>query len=109
MFLLLLNLILFLMGMVLDVGPAIMILAPMLLPFATKLGVDPIHLGIIMTVNLAAGFVTPPFGMNLFVAAPMVQADAMTIGKRALPLIGTYCIALLLITFIPAISLILVG
>ncbi|MCJ7835168.1 TRAP transporter large permease [Cuneatibacter sp. NSJ-177] len=108
-FLLLLNLILFLMGMVLDVGPAIMILAPMLLPFATKLGVDPIHLGIIMTVNLAAGFVTPPFGMNLFVAAPMVQADAMTIGKRALPLIGTYCIALLLITFIPAISLVLVG
>lgn len=108
LFLLILNLILFIMGMVIDVGPAIMILGPMLLPFAVSLGIDPVHLGIILTCNLAVGFVTPPFGMNLFVAAPLVQEDAMVIGKKALPLIGTYCIALLMITFIPALSMALI-
>lgn len=108
LFLLILNLILFIMGMVIDVGPAIMILGPMLLPFAVSLGIDPVHLGIILTCNLAVGFVTPPFGMNLFVAAPLIQEDAMIIGKKALPLIGTYCIALLMITFIPALSMALI-
>ncbi len=108
LFLLILNLILFIMGMVIDVGPAIMILGPMLLPFAVSLGIDPVHLGIVLTCNLAVGFVTPPFGMNLFVAAPLVQEDAMIIGKKALPLIGTYCIALLMITFIPALSMALI-
>ncbi len=108
LFLLILNLILFIMGMVIDVGPAIMILGPMLLPFAVSLGIDPVHLGIILTCNLAVGFVTPPFGMNLFVAAPLIQEDAMVIGKKALPLIGTYCIALLMITFIPALSMALI-
>ena len=108
LFLLILNLILFIMGMVIDVGPAIMILGPMLLPFAVSLGINPVHLGIILTCNLAVGFVTPPFGMNLFVAAPLVQEDAMVIGKKALPLIGTYCIALLMITFIPALSMALI-
>lgn len=104
-FLLILNLILFVMGMVLDVGPAIMILAPMLLPFAKSMGIDSVHLGIILTVNLAAGFVTPPFGMNLFVAAPMIETTAMEVGRKALPMIGFYCIALFLITFIPGITL----
>lgn len=107
-FLLILNIILFIMGMVIDVGPAVMILGPMLLPFAVSLGIDPVHLGIILTCNLAVGFVTPPFGMNLFVAAPIIHEDAMVIGKKALPLIGTYCIALLMITFIPALSMALV-
>ena len=105
LFLFVLNLIMFLLGMVLDVGPAIMIFAPMLLPFARTMGIDAVHLGIIMTVNLAAGFVTPPFGMNLFVAAPLIQSRPMTVGKTALPLIAWYCVALMLITYIPAISL----
>ena len=108
-FLLVLNIILFLMGMVLDVGPAIMILSPMLLPFAVSLGIDPVHLGIIMTCNLAVGMVTPPFGMNLFVAAPMIKENPMTIGKQAIPFIGFYVVALLLITYIPQITLFLVG
>lgn len=82
-----------------------MIFAPMLLPFARTMGIDAVHLGIIMTVNLAAGFVTPPFGMNLFVAAPLIQSRPMTVGKTALPLIAWYCVALMLITYIPAISL----
>ncbi len=108
-FLLVLNLILFLLGMVLDVGPAIMILSPMLLPFAISLGIDPVHLGIIMTCNLAVGMVTPPFGMNLFVAAPMIKENPMTIGKAALPFIGFYVVALMLITYIPQITMFLVG
>ena len=109
MFLLVLNIILFLLGMVLDVGPAIMILSPMLLPFAVSLGIDPVHLGIIVTCNLAVGMVTPPFGMNLFVAAPMIKENPMTIGKEAMPFIGFYVVALLLITYIPRITLYLVG
>ncbi len=109
LFLLALNVVLFLMGMVLDVGPAIMILAPMLLPFAQSLGVSPVHLGIIMTCNLAVGMVTPPFGMNLFVAAPMIKRPPMDVGKRALPFIGYYVVALLIITYVPQISLILLG
>lgn len=108
-FLLILNVLLLFLGMVIDVGPANMILAPMLLPFAASLGISDIQLGIIMTCNLAIGFVTPPFGMNLFVAAPMIQEDAMVIGKKALPLVGFYIIALLMITFIPPISLVLVS
>ena len=108
-FLLILNALLLFLGMVIDVGPANMILAPMLLPFAVSLGISDIQLGIIMTCNLAIGFVTPPFGMNLFVAAPMIREDAMVIGKKALPLVGFYIIALLMITFIPPISLVLVS
>ena len=108
-FLLILNVLLILLGMVIDVGPANMILAPMLLPFASLLGVSGVQLGIIMTCNLAIGFVTPPFGMNLFVAAPMIKSDAMVVGRRAMPLIGFYIVALLMITFIPQISLALVG
>ncbi|WP_434310432.1 TRAP transporter large permease [Hominifimenecus sp. rT4P-3] len=104
-FLIVLNLILFFLGMVIDVGPANTILAPMLLPFAVSMGINPVHLGIILTCNLAIGFVTPPFGVNLFVAAPMIQSDAMTVGRKALPLIGFYAIALIMITYIPAISL----
>ena len=105
LFLLVLLVILFLLGMVLDVGPANTILGPMLIAFTGNMGISPVHLGIIMTCALAIGFVTPPFGMNLFVAAPMVKENPMTIGKEAYPLIGFYMIALLMITFIPPISL----
>ncbi len=108
-FLLVLNIILFLLGMVLDVGPAIMILSPMLLPFAVSLGIDPVHLGIIMTCNLAVGMVTPPFGMNLFVASPMIKENPMRIGKEALPFIGFYVIALLIITYVPQLTMYMIG
>lgn len=108
-FLFVLNIVLFLMGMVLDVGPAIMILAPMLLPFTTAMGIHPIHLGIVMTCNLAVGMVTPPFGMNLFVAAPIIQDKPMSVGRRAIPFIACYCVALLLITYVEPISMWMVG
>jgi len=61
-----------------------------------------------MVCNLAIGFVTPPFGLNLFITAPMVDARSMEIGRKALPLIGSFLIALAIITYIPSVSLLLV-
>ena len=103
--LLMINVVLLMVGMVMDTGPALMILAPMLMPLAQSLHIDLIHLGIIMVVNMAVGFVTPPFGMTLFVASPICEVSPMQLGKKALPFIGTFLIALLLITFIPQLSL----
>ncbi|HAS73933.1 MAG TPA: C4-dicarboxylate ABC transporter permease [Clostridiales bacterium UBA8960] len=105
--LLAINVVFFILGMFLDVGPAIVILAPILLPAVTAVGINPIHFGIIMTVNLAIGMVTPPFGVNLFVASPMVQTPVMELGKKAIPFIIFFAIALFIITFVPAVSLIL--
>ena len=92
-----------------DTSPAILILTPILLPIAQSVGVDAVHFGIIMVVNLAIGFVTPPIGINLFVASSLVDIPVMNIAKKALPLIGFFFNALLLITFIPQISLALVA
>ena len=105
-FLIALNVILLVLGMFMDVGPAIAILAPMMLASATALGVDPIHLGIIMVVNLAIGMATPPFGVDLFVAAPLVNEQVMKVGIKAIPFIIAFIVALFFITFIPQMSLI---
>lgn len=107
--LLIINILLLIVGMVMDTSPAILILTPILLPITTSLGIDPIHFGIIMVVNLAIGFVTPPIGINLFVASSLTDVPVMQIAKKAMPLIGFFLLALLLITFVPAISLALVG
>ena len=102
--LLVINVALLLIGMVMDTGPALLILAPMLLPLATQLNINTVHLGIIMVVNMAVGFVTPPFGVTLFVASPICGASPMRLGKKAVPFIGMFLIALMLITFIPQLS-----
>lgn len=107
--LLIINVLLLIVGMVMDTSPAILILTPILLPITTSLGIDPIHFGIIMVVNLAIGFVTPPIGINLFVASSLTDVPVMQIAKKAMPLIGFFLLALLLITFVLAISLALVG
>jgi C4-dicarboxylate transporter DctM subunit len=99
----------FLLGMVMDTGPAIVIMAPILLPIVKAVGIDPIHFGVIMVVNLAIGLVTPPFGLNLFVASSIVDIPAMKIGRKAFPLIVAFSVALLLITFVPKLSLLLLG
>ena len=106
--LLVINVILLVVGMVMDTSPAILILAPILQPIAETFGVDAVHFGIIMVVNLAIGFVTPPIGVNLFVASSLSDVPVMDITKKALPMIGLFFIALLLITYIPQISLLLV-
>lgn len=107
--LIIINVLLLIVGMVMDTSPAILILTPILLPITSSLGVDPIHFGIIMVVNLAIGFVTPPIGINLFVASSLTDVPVMEIARKAMPLIGFFLLALLLITFIPSISLLLVA
>ena len=103
--LLILNLFLLIVGMVMDTTPAILILTPILLPIVEAIGMDPIQFGVIMVVNLAIGFVTPPIGVNLFVASSLTDVPVMNIAKKAMPMIALFLMALLLITFIPAISL----
>lgn len=107
--LIVINIILLIVGMVLDTSPAIMILTPILLPVAQTFGMDSIQFGLIMVVNLAIGFVTPPIGVNLFVASSMSDVPVMDIAKKALPMILLFFVVLMMVTFIPAISLCLVG
>ena len=107
--LLMINALLLFVGMIMDTGPAIMILTPILLPIVQAVGINPIHFGMIMVVNLAIGFVTPPVGVNLYVASTLTKIPPMSIAKKALPAIGVFFAALMLITFIPQISLVLVS
>ena len=103
--LLVINVFLLIVGMVMDTTPAILILTPILLPIAQGIGMDPIQFGVIMVVNLAIGFVTPPIGVNLFVASALTDVPVMEIAKKAMPMICLFLIALLLFTFVPAFSL----
>lgn len=103
--LLILNLFLLIVGMIMDTGPAILILTPIV----KNMGINPIHFGVIMICNLAIGFVTPPIGNNLYVASTLTKLPVTSIAKKALPFMVAFFIALMLITFIPAISLILVS
>lgn len=103
--LLIINLFLLIVGMVMDTTPAILILTPILLPIAQAVGLDPIHFGVIMVVNLAIGFVTPPVGVNLFVASALTDVPVVRIAGKALPMIALFIAALLLFTFIPAFSM----
>lgn len=107
--LLIIVLILLIVGMFMETLAAILILTPIFLPIATELGYDPIHFGIIMVVALAIGFVTPPVGMNLFVASSLTGLSILEIGRKSIPFIVAFLISLALIMFIPEISLILIG
>lgn len=89
------------LGMVMDTGPAIIILAPVLLPAVEALGVDPVHFGVILVCCLSIGLATPPFGLDLFVAGNIAAEPPMSVAKKAVPFIITFLIALLLITYIP--------
>lgn len=107
--LLLINLILLVLGMIIDTSPNILIFTPVMLPLVQALGVDPVHFGIIMVVNLAIGFVTPPVGVNLYVAQSVSGVPVLKLAKKALPYILMFFVALILITYIPQISLLLVN
>lgn len=106
--LLVINVFLLLVGMVMDTTPAILILTPILLPITTAIGLHPIHFGVMMVVNLAIGFVTPPIGVNLFVASSLTKIPVVDIAKKAWGMIVLFLFALLLITFVPQISLLLI-
>ena len=97
-----------LLGMVMDTGPAIIILAPVLLPAVEQLGVDPVHFGVVLVCCLSIGLATPPFGLDLFVAGNLAEKPPMSVAKKAVPFMIAFLIALILITYIPAISMVLV-
>ncbi len=101
----LINLLLFTVGMFLDAGPAIIILGPILGPVFTSLGVDSVHFAIIMCVNLTVGLATPPMGLVLFVAASVSGEKVETISKAILPFLAVEILVIMLITFVPAISM----
>lgn len=105
--LLLINVLLLVVGCFMETLCAIMILAPIFLPVITGLGVDPVHFGIIMVVNLAIGFITPPLGVNLFVAARVGETSLDDVIKGIIPFLFVMIAILLLLTFIPTISLFL--
>jgi len=101
----LINILLFIVGMFLDAGPAIIILGPILGPIFTSLGVDPIHFAIIMSVNLTVGLATPPMGLVLFVASAVSGERVEAIAKAILPFLAVEVIVIFLITYVPAISM----
>ncbi len=102
--LLLINLILLIVGMFLDTFPALIILTSVLLPLAQSVGVDPIHFGIIISLNLMIGAVTPPVGILLFISTRIARANVVATVKETLPFIGVSLIVQLIVTFTPAIS-----
>jgi TRAP-type C4-dicarboxylate transport system permease large subunit len=101
----LINVLLFIVGMFLDAGPAIIILGPILGPVFIDLGVDPIHFAIIMSVNLTVGLATPPMGLVLFVASSVSGEKIETISRAILPFLAVEVVVIFLITFIPALSM----
>ena len=96
------------LGMIMDTGPAIIILAPVFLPVVQQLGVDPVHFGVILVCCLSIGLATPPFGLDLFVAGNLANEPPMAVAKKAIPFIIAFLISLIMITYIPAISTILI-
>jgi tripartite ATP-independent transporter DctM subunit len=104
-FLLMVNILLLVLGTFMDLAPMLLICTPIFLPVIVKLGIDPIHFGMIMILNLGIGLITPPVGPTLFVgcAVGKVSIEAMT--KELWPFYGAMCVALLLVTYIPWLSL----
>jgi C4-dicarboxylate transporter DctM subunit len=105
MFLLLLNAALLVAGQFMEPSSVILILAPLALPIAQQLGIDPVHLGIIMTINMEIGMITPPVGLNLFVASHMARMGLTEVALATLPWAAAMIAFLLLVTYVPALSL----
>ncbi len=104
-FLLAVNMFLFVIGMFIETSAAIIVLAPILAPVAISFGIDPVHFGMVMVVNLALGMITPPFGVNLFAACAVARISLDRMTKSLLPFIGVVLACLMLITYLPWISL----
>lgn len=104
MLLILINILLLIVGCFMETNAAIIILAPIFLPIVESMGINPVHFGIVMVVNLAIGFVTPPLGVNLFVSCNVANAKLEEICKGILPILGVMILDLLLITYIEPLS-----
>ena len=103
-FLIVVNLILLIGGQFMEPSGLIVIVAPLVFPIAMELGIDPIHLGIIMVVNMEIGMITPPVGLNLFVTSGVANMSMLAVVKAALPWLGVLVIFLIMVTYIPALS-----
>lgn len=104
MFLIVVNVVLLIGGQFMEPSGLLVLVAPLVFPIAIQLGIDPIHLGIIMVVNMEIGMITPPVGLNLFVTAGVAHMSVMNVVKAALPWVGIMFIFLILVTYVPIIS-----
>jgi len=105
MFLIIVNILLLIMGQFMEPSSVVMITVPLLLPIGVALGIDPIHLGVIMVVNMEIGMITPPVGLNIFVASGITGLPMGTVVKASIPLTLVLLLGLMLVTYIPIISL----
>jgi C4-dicarboxylate transporter DctM subunit len=103
-FLIVVNILLLIAGNFMEPSAILLIMAPILFPIAMQLGIDPVHLGIIMVVNMEIGLITPPVGLNLFVTSGITNMTVLQVVRAALPWLGILLIFLILITYVPAIS-----
>ena len=99
------NVFLLLVGMVLDTASSILVLAPLLAPVALAIGVDPVHFGVVVVMNLSICTFTPPFGINIFVAQAVLKVRLSDLYPGLVPFIIASVAALMLVTYVPAISL----
>ena len=108
-FLLMVNVLLLILGTFMDLAPMLLICTPIFMPVILKLGIDPVHFGMIMILNLGIGLITPPVGPTLFVGCAIGKVTMEQVSKELWPFYGAMCLALLLVTYVPAISLWLPG
>jgi tripartite ATP-independent transporter DctM subunit len=108
-FLLLVNVLLLVLGTFMDLAPMLLICTPIFMPVIAKFGIDPVHFGMIMILNLGIGLITPPVGSTLFVGCAIGKVTMEQVSRELWPFYGAMCAALLLVTFVPAISLWLPG
>lgn len=109
LFLIMLNIFLLIVGCLMDIFSAIIVVVPLIVPIATQFGIDPIHLGIIFLTNLEIGYSTPPVGLNLFISSFRFEKPVVKLYTAALPFLAILIIALLVITYVPELSLWLVN
>jgi C4-dicarboxylate transporter DctM subunit len=99
---------LLIVGCFMEASPSILLLSPILVPIGNQMGIDPVHFGVIVVSTLAVGFITPPVGLNLFVAAAMSGVPYMTIARHSIGYMVVLILSLLVIAFVPQLSLMFV-
>ena len=105
MFLLAVNALLLVVGCLMDIFSAIMVMVPLLAPLAAQYGVDPLHFGIVFLANMELGFLTPPVGMNLFLSSYRFKKPMAEVTRSVLPILGLLGLGVLLITYVPWLTL----
>jgi TRAP-type C4-dicarboxylate transport system permease large subunit len=108
-FLLVLNLFLLVVGCLMDIFSAIVVVVPLIVPIAATFGIHPVHLGIIFIANLELGYLTPPVGLNLFLASYRFQKPVLEVTRAVLPMLAILGIGVLIITYVPALTTLLLA